>query len=335
MATMAPDLSRWQRWLPAALACALLSIGFGLAAGSSGWGWVDGDILWGIRAPRVAAGFGVGAALALAGALMQGLTRNALADPSVLGVSAGAAVGAMAALLVWPSEAAWGGGTALATMAGAALGALGAALLLLALAWRVLGRAGALASAGEGTVTLLLLGVMIGSGGAAVVSLLLAVAPESQLRGMVFWMLGDLNGAVIWWPVWMAIALALALTWPQAAQLDVLARGEAWAATLGVPVARRRRLALVAAALATGAAVATAGAVGFVGLVVPHALRLLGVRHAAALLPACVVLGGSFVVVVDAVARTLFAPVQLPVGVVASAIGVPVFVAMLLHGRIR
>jgi iron complex transport system permease protein len=297
----------------------------GLAAGSSGFGWAVPDIVWQIRAPRVMAGFGAGAALALSGALMQLLTRNALADPYVLGVSSGASVGALSAMLFgagvgWWAE--WG------IAAGAAVGAFGATALLLGLSWRVLSRQ----AASDAPVSLLLIGVMIGSAGAALITVLLTFAPEAQLRGMVFWLLGDLNGATHWSAVWTGLVLALGLCWPWAHQLDWLARGDAWAATLGVPVARRRRQALLASALATGTAVATGGAIGFVGLVAPHALRLLGVRAAPWLLPASALAGGSFVVLADTLARTVVAPVQLPVGVICSAVGVPLFLALLLHG---
>jgi iron complex transport system permease protein len=300
----------------------------GLAAGSSGFGWAVPDIVWQIRAPRVMAGFGAGAALALSGALMQLLTRNALADPYVLGVSSGASVGALSAMLLgagvgWWAE--WG------IAAGAAAGAFGATALLLGLSWRVLSRQAA-SAAQEAPVSLLLIGVMIGSAGSALITVLLTFAPEAQLRGMVFWLLGDLNGATHWSAVWVGLVLAFALCWPWAHQLDWLARGDAWAATLGVPVARRRRQALLASALATGTAVATGGAIGFVGLVAPHALRLLGVRAAPWLLPASALAGGSFVVLADTAARTVVAPIQLPVGVICSAVGVPLFLALLLHG---
>jgi iron complex transport system permease protein len=327
-----PDLSPASRWLPAALLLAVLALGIGLGAGSAGWGWPGDDIVWRIRLPRVLAGFGSGAALALSGTLMQLLTRNALADPSVLGVSGGAGVGALLAMLVAPLAAL---PAALGPMLGAALGAAGAASLLLALSWRALAHSRGLAPVQEGTVTLLLLGVMIGSGCAALISLLLALAPGEQLRGMVFWLLGDLNGATHWVPVWVAVGLALLLVVPRAHELDAMARGDAWSRTLGVAVTRRRRTALVAAALATGAAVATAGAIGFVGLVVPHALRLLGVRSAPALLPASAFVGGAFVVAVDTLARTLLAPTQLPVGVFAAGVGVPLFVTLLLRGPVR
>jgi len=315
------------RVLVVAAGAAALACGVGVLAGSSGFGVASGEILWAIRVPRVLAGFGAGAALALAGALMQLLTRNALADPYVLGVAGGAAVGALGAMLVAAATgmqlSEWG------IAGGAAVGAAAASALLFGLLWRRLAST-ATSSGGDGAAALLLVGVMIGSGCSALVSLILTLADEGQLRGMVFWLLGDLNGATHWEIVWIALGVALAVVWPTARELDWLARGDAWAATLGVPVGRRRRAVLLASALATGAAVATAGAIGFVGLVVPHALRRLGVRAAPLLLPASAIAGGAFVVAVDAVARTIVAPLQLPVGVLAAAIGVPTFIAMLL-----
>jgi iron complex transport system permease protein len=324
------DRSAASSWLPWTAAAVLFALAFGLAAGSSGWGWADGAIVWSVRAPRVAVGFACGAGLGLAGALLQCVTRNPLADASVLGVAAGAALGAMGVLALAPGDVSpwW-------SMAGAALGAIAATAALLGLSWRALGRvqvsAAAPGHAHEATVTLLLLGVMIGSACAAAMSLLLALAPEARMRSMVFWMLGDLNGATEWPPVLAAVLLALLLVLPRARAFDVMARGDAWAQSLGVAVVRERRIALLAAAMATGAAVATAGAIGFVGLVVPHALRLLGIRASRGLLLASALAGGAFVVIVDALARTVVAPVQLPAGVLASAIGVPVFVAMLLR----
>jgi iron complex transport system permease protein len=307
---------------------ALLACAIGVLAGSTGIRAASSDIFWQIRVPRVLAGFGTGAALAVSGALMQLLTRNALADPYVLGVAGGASVGALGTILLTASS-----GAALSEWSialGAAAGAFCAAMLLFALMGRRL--AGSVSTTGiEASTSLLLVGVMIGSGCSAVVALILSLADEGQLRGMVFWLLGDLNGASHWEIVWIALAVALAMVWPTARQLDWLARGDAWAATLGVAVARRRIVVIVAAAIATGAAVATAGAIGFVGLVVPHALRLLGVRSAILLLPASALGGGAFVVLVDALARTIVAPLQLPVGVLAAAIGVPAFIAMLLR----
>ena len=309
-------------------AAAVLACAVGVLAGSAGFGIASSEIVWSIRVPRVLAGFGAGAALALAGALMQLLTRNALADPYVLGVAGGASVGALGAMLV--AGAAGAAASEWGVAAGAAVGAAAASALLFGLLWRRLAST-AIVPSGEGATALLLVGVMIGAGCSAIVSLILTLADEGQLRGMVFWLLGDLNGASHWEIVWLAVAVALAIVWPRARELDWLARGDAWAATLGVAVGPRRRSVLLAAALATGAAVATAGAIGFVGLVVPHALRRLGVRAAPLLLPASAIAGGAFVVAVDAAARTIVAPLQLPVGVLAAAIGVPTFIAMLLQ----
>jgi iron complex transport system permease protein len=342
----------------------VVAMAVGLAAGSSGMGWPSSEILWSIRLPRVMCGAGVGAALALSGALIQGLTRNALADPYVLGISGGAAVGALGAMVLGGWLASLGvasvvdmadtsgasgavlgwlatvvdssASTEWIVMLGATIGAIGAAGLLFGLSWRLLSRGTNGAAAGQDTsVSLLLVGVMIGSACSAAVALLLSVAPDAQLRGMVFWLLGDLNGATQWQAVWVAMLAASALAWPWSRELDWLARGDAWAASLGVPVARRRRQAMLAASIATGAAVAVAGAIGFVGLVVPHALRLAGVRSSVALLPACAVVGAAFVVLVDAGARTMVAPVQLPVGALMAVVGVPVFLMLLLRERAR
>lgn len=317
--------------LALAAAAALLACAFGLLAGSTGLGGASADIVWQIRLPRVLAGFGTGAALAVSGALLQLLTRNALADPYVLGVAGGASVGALGVILL--AGAGGAGGAALSewgVAAGAAAGAAVAAALLFGLMGRRL-LAAASTAAAESSISLLLVGVMIGAGCSALVSLILSLANEGQLRGMVFWLLGDLNGATQWPIAWAATALALALVLPTARQLDWMARGDAWAATLGVPVARRKVIVIAAASLATGAAVATAGAIGFVGLVVPHVFRLLGVRAAAPLLTASALGGGAFMVLADAAARTVLAPSQLPVGVLAAAVGVPAFIAMLLH----
>jgi len=278
----------------------LLAFALGLLSGSSGWGWPAHDIVWLIRVPRALAAFGTGAALALAGALIQLVTRNPLGDPHVLGVTSGASVGALLAILLLPAGMHFG------PEIGAMAGALLSMTLVFSLAWRSMGRGLAL-SAQPGTVVVLLVGVMIGAACTGVVSFILAVADDSKLRNLVFWLLGDLNGATLWWPVWGAVVLAFVLVWPRARELDWLARGDAWAWTIGVRVARRRRLALLAACLATGAAVATAGSIGFVGLVAPHIVRLTGLRSARQLLPFSALLGGVFLVLADTVARTVVA----------------------------
>jgi len=303
---------------------ALAACALALASGSAGMGWVSEEIFWQLRVPRMLAGFGAGAALGLAGALMQLLTRNPLADPYVLGVSGGASVGALTVLALGLSTTEW------ALAAGAGVGACAATAALFGLAWRWTGAARPLALM-QAAPSLVLMGVMIGSAASAVVALLLTLAPDAPLRGMVFWLMGDLNGVSHWVVVWCALLVALALVWPSAHELDWMARGEAWSVTLGVQVARRRRIGLLAASLATAAAVACAGAVGFVGLVVPHALRLMGVRAAPLLLPASALAGGSFLVLADTLARTAWAPLQLPVGIVSAAVGVPSFIALLMH----
>lgn len=302
------------------------ALALGVLSGSSGWGIPAEDILWKIRVPRVLAAFGTGAALALAGAIIQLVTRNPLGDPHVLGVTGGASVGAVLSILLVPT------GFPLAIEMGAMLGALASMTLVFALAWRNLGQRLPFGIQ-SGTTIVLLVGVMVGTAGSAAVSFILALASDAQLRPIVFWLLGDLNGATLWPPVWVAMLAALLLVWPTARELDWLARGDAWAWTLGVPVARRRRVAILAACLATGAAVATAGSIGFVGLVAPHAVRLMGLRSARQLLPFSALWGGGFLVLADTVARTVIAPSQLPVGVVSAAVGVPFFLFLMLRRR--
>lgn len=321
--TLKPPPLTWAILL--ALFAVPAAIALGLLSGSSGWGWPQGDIFWLIRLPRVLAAFGTGAALALAGALIQIVTRNPLGDPHILGVTSGASVGALLMLLLAP-------GLALASELGALAGALLAMSLVFALAWRSMGR-GLSPSAQPGTVIVLLVGVMIGAACSAAVSFMLAVANDNQLRNVVFWLLGDLNGASLWWPVWLASIAALLLSWPRSQELDWIARGDAWAWTLGVPVAKRRRMAIFAACLATGMAVATAGSIGFVGLVAPHIVRLTGLRHARMLLPFSAIFGGVFLVLADTVARTIVAPTQLPVGVISASVGVPLFLMLLLRRK--
>jgi iron complex transport system permease protein len=215
---------------------------------------------------------------------------------------------------------------------GATVGALLSMTLVFSLAWRSMGRGLAL-SAQPGTVVVLLVGMMVGAACLSVVDFIVTVANDVQLRSIVFWLLGDLNGVTLWWPVWLATALAFVLAWSRARELDWLARGDAWAWTIGVSVAHRRRMAILAACVATGAAVATAGSIGFVGLVAPHMVRLTGLRSARHLLPFSAVFGGVFLVLADTVARTVVAPTQLPVGVISAAVGVPLFLLLLLRRR--
>jgi len=281
------------------------------------------DVIWQLRAPRAIAGFAVGAGLALSGALLQGLLRNPLADPYVLGISGGAAVGAVAAIAL-------GLPVGLMQLAAAA-GAVGTLGLLFVLARRALFTRDPLEPE-QGTTSVLLTGVMIASFAAALLSLVLSLAPDAKLRTMVFWLLGDLAGATDFRAALIALVVVIAcfaIALRYSAALNLLVRGDLQAYTQGVRVVHTRRMLVVVAALATGAAVTLAGAVGFVGFVAPHLMRLLFGNDQRVLLPASGLAGGTLVVLADTVARSAFAPLQLPVGVLTALIGVPVFLWLL------
>ncbi len=265
-----------------------------------------------LRLPRALSAFAVGGLLALAGALMQVLLRNPLADPYILGVSGGAAVATLSAMLL---------GLSGAVLSGAAFGgALFTMLLVFALARR----------RGSWTpVRLLLTGVVISSGWAALIGFILAISPDTTLRGMLFWLMGDLEFAANPAEAWGVLALGLAVALTLARDLNVLSRGDLQARALGVPVAALFPLLYVIASLLTAAAVTLAGAVGFVGLIVPHLLRLVAGGDHRILLPGAVLLGGSLLTAADTLARTLLAPQQLPVGVLTALLGVPVFLYLL------
>ena len=285
-------------------------------AGAPGADTID-EIVRSLRLPRALAGFACGGLLALAGALLQVLLRNPLAEPYVLGVSGGAAVFAIAALL---TGAAWWFVDA-ASFAGA--------LFTIALVLGFARRALAGGEPQEASPRLLLTGVVLATGWGAGVTLLLTLAPDERLRGILFWLAGDLNGAGSPGPALVALALALAAAVPVSPQLNVLARGDALALALGVKAGRLRLRIYLVASLAAAAAVTTAGTIGFVGLVVPHALRLACGNDQRMLVPASALAVGLFVMIADLVARTVAAPAQLPVGVVTALFGVPVFLWML------
>jgi iron complex transport system permease protein len=269
-------------------------------------------IILDLRLPRALAGFACGGLLALAGALMQVLLRNPLADPYVLGISGGAGVGAMLAILL---------GLGMAGLNGLAfLGALGAMLLVFGLAH------------GDGAWTqtrLLLTGVIVAAGCGAVIALMLSIAPEHKLRGMLFWLMGDLSQTGSPLIAIGILALGLIAALPFARELNLLARGNDTAQTLGVDVRRLRYIVYALASLLTAVAVTSAGSIGFVGLVVPHLVRLVIGNDQRMLLPAAVLAGGALLTLADTLARTLVAPQQLPVGVLTALIGVPVFLFLL------
>jgi iron complex transport system permease protein len=271
-----------------------------------------------LRAGRALTAFVTGGALALAGVMMQALLRNPLADPYVLGISAGASVGALCALLLL---------CAAATVDAAAMGgAVTIALLLYLLARRDM-RSGAAAEGG--TSMLLLTGVIMSSASMALVTLMLSIAPEGRLRSMVFWMIGDLAGAPLRLLPWLVLGAALAYALRNARAMNMLALHAEAAATLGVRVGAVRKGLFFVSAVLTASAVTSAGAVGFVGLIVPHACRFAFGPDHRVLVPAAVLGGGSLLVLCDTVARTVVAPTQLPVGAITALIGAPVFLYQL------
>ena len=283
---------------------------------------IAGEIVTRLRLPRALAAFAVGGLLALAGALMQILLRNPLADPYVLGFSGGAAVGALGAMLA--------GFGMLAANLGAAGGALLAIVLVFTLARRDFARQqmfGAL----DASPRLLLIGVIMAAGWGAIITLMLTLAPDARLRGMLFWLMGDLNGVQSWAPALLVLLAALAVAYPAARDLNLLLRGEVLAHTLGVRVAPLRRKIYLIASVATALAVTTAGAIGFIGLVVPHALRLVLGNDQRTLLPASALAGGTLLLLADTAARSLMAPQQLPVGMITALVGVPAFMVLLLR----
>ena len=274
-------------------------------------GVVD-DVIWKLRLPRALAAFACGGLLATAGVLLQVLLRNPLADPYILGISGGAALGALGALL-------FGAGLALTNLA-ALTGALAAIAIVFALSFR----------AGDWNMhRLLLTGVVLSAGFGALISLTLTLAPQAQLKGMLFWLMGDLSHAGASGVAWLLLVLILAIFTAWSGGLNALSLGALKARALGVAVGALQAAIYFAAAAGTVAAVLLGGSIGFVGIMVPHALRLTGINDHRGLLPASALAGGSFVTLADTFARTAWAPQQLPVGVFTAMIGVPVLLFLL------
>jgi len=275
-------------------------------------GGVSAAIILELRLPRAFAAFVSGGLLATAGALMQVLLRNPLADPYILGISGGAAVGALGAITL--------GAAAFWIDAMAFAGALTAMLVVFGLAH------------GDGSWTqtrLLLTGVIVAAGCGAAVSMMLALASDTRVMPMLFWMMGDASAAARPWPAVVVLVLALLAVMPFARDLNVLARGELTARALGVRVQRLRIVLYVLASLLTATAVTLVGSVGFVGLIVPHLVRLVLGNDQRVLIPAAALVGGTLLTLADTAARTMLAPQQLPVGVLTAMIGVPVFLFLL------
>ena len=271
-----------------------------------------------LRLPRALTAFAVGGLLAVAGVMMQVLLRNPLAEPYILGTSGGAAVAALTGMLL--------GWAAAMIDAAAFAGALASALVVFSVA----------KGSGSWTPTrLLLTGVVLAAGFSAVTTLLLAISPEQQLRGMLFWLMGDLSFAYSPGKLLSLLAVMTVAGVLGARHLDVLSRGEVQAAILGLPVAAVRMVLFVVTALAVAMSVTSVGVIGFVGLVVPHLIRLLAGSTHRILLPASALAGGSLLVIADTLARTVLAPRQLPVGALTAAIGVPLFLFIMNRGGHR
>jgi iron complex transport system permease protein len=275
-------------------------------------------IVRGLRAPRVILAALCGGALALSGMTFQALLRNPLADPFILGVSSGAATGAVAAVVLHLGVlGAW------VIPVAAYAGALLSVLLVLRVAivpGRILDPR-----------TLLLAGVIVGAFGNAAILLFLTFADVESFRSAVFWMMGSLSGSTWRYTVLLGLPLAVGATllFGLARSLNLLAVGEATAAALGVRVERVKYLCFALAALLAAVAVAVSGVIGFVGLVVPHAVRLLWGSDHRLLIPCTALLGATFLVLADATARTAAAPDELPIGVITAFVGVPFFIVLL------
>jgi iron complex transport system permease protein len=280
---------------------------------------VDATVLWELRAPRVVLGALVGAMLAVAGGAYQAVFRNPLADPYLLGVAAGAGLGATVAI------AYAGAGGAVLPVAAFAGGIAAAA------AAYALGRS---AGGGRSTATLLLAGVAVASFLTAVQTFVLQQRSET-VQAVYSWLLGRLPtsgwGDVVMIAPYVAVSLAAIVAHRRV--LDVLRVGDEEAASLGVRVARVRLLVVAAATLGTAAAVAVSGLIGFVGIVVPHAVRLLAGAGYAVVLPLAAIFGAAFIVLADLIARTALSPAELPIGVVTACVGGPFFVLVLRTSR--
>lgn len=273
---------------------------------------IEQTIVWELRAPRAVTAFITGGLLALAGALMQVLLRNPLAEPYILGVSGGASVAALSVMVLglsafWISSAAF-------------FGALVSILLVFGLSHR---------SGCWNPTRLLLTGVVLAAGWGAIINFILSSSPDKPLRSMLFWLMGDLSHDSNLWIGLVALCSILIISLSLARQLNILSQGELQASALGVAVKPLRITLFLMASLLTAVAVTQAGSIGFIGLIVPHMIRLLAGSDHRLLLPSCVLLGGNLLLISDTLARTIIAPQQLPVGVITAFIGVPFFLYLL------
>jgi iron complex transport system permease protein len=290
----------------------------------------DHIIVFDIRLPRAVLGFMIGASLALSGAIMQGLFRNPLADPGLVGISSSASFGAVVVIVLGGTLAA-----PLYTLLGIyalPVAAFAGALVTTLLLYKIATRHGQTSVA-----TMLLAGIALGALSIAMTGLLIYMADDKQLRDLTFWNMGSLAGAT-WTKVGAAgpIILLSMLAIPFMARgLNAITLGEAAAFHMGVPVQRLKSIAIVTVAAGTGASVAVSGGIGFVGIVVPHILRMaIGPDHRY-LLPASALLGGSLLIFADVLARTVVVPAELPIGIITATVGGPFFLWILLRHRTR
>ena len=288
----------------------------------------DRIIILDIRLPRAVMGLLVGASLAVSGAIMQGLFRNPLADPALVGISSGASLGAVLTIVLGSSL--FGALFAVfgfyALPVAAFLGCLMTTLLLYRIATR---------SGQTSVATMLLAGIALAALANAVTGVLIFVADDKQLRDLTFWGLGSLAGAN-WTKILSAapiILVSLVVVPFLARGLNALTLGEAAAFHMGIPVQRLKNIAIVSVAALTGASVAVSGGIGFVGIVVPHVLRLIIGPDHRYLLPASALLGGTLLIFADMVARTIVPPAELPIGIITAFVGAPFFLWILLRGR--
>ncbi|ENO0418006.1 vitamin B12 ABC transporter permease BtuC [Escherichia coli] len=325
MLTLARQQQRQNiRWLLCLSVLMLLALLLSLCAGEQwispgDWFTPRGELfVWQIRLPRTLAVLLVGAALAISGAVMQALFENPLAEPGLLGVSNGAGVGLIAAVLLGQGQLPnWALGLC------AIAGALIITLILLRFARRHLS-----------TSRLLLAGVALGIICSALMTWAIYFSTSVDLRQLMYWMMGGFGG-VDWRQSWLMLALIPVLLWIccQSRPMNMLALGEISARQLGLPLWFWRNVLVAATGWMVGVSVALAGAIGFIGLVIPHILRLCGLTDHRALLPGCALAGASALLLADIVARLALAAAELPIGVVTATLGAPVFIWLLLKAR--
>ncbi|OBZ92506.1 iron ABC transporter [Pararhizobium polonicum] len=301
---------------------------FGMEGAEQALSLRDRIIILDIRLPRAVLGMLVGASLAVSGAVMQGLFRNPLADPALVGVSSGASLGAV--LIIVLGSTFFGPVFAVFGFYALPVAAFFGGLITTLLLYRIATRSGQTSVA-----TMLLAGIALGALAGAVTGVLIFMADDKQLRDLTFWGLGSLAGAN-WMKILSAgpiIVVSLAVVPFLARGLNALTLGEAAAFHMGIPVQRLKNIAIVSVAASTGASVAVSGGIGFVGIVVPHVLRMLIGPDHRYLLPASALLGGTLLIFADMIVRTIVPPAELPIGIITAFAGAPFFLWILLRGR--